>query len=209
MNADVLRVLATKVRRDHHLPLGMRVHKGTRYLKELFTAPLWLWGADTVGPHARTSGRPRIENFGRLEIGANVLIRSMVVPVELCVGPGGVLRIGDDVLLNYGTSVAVESQVTIGNRVLVGTYVMIVDNDFHDPHHRSRHPAGSPIVIEDDAWIGSKASVLKGVRIGRGAIVGAGAVVTRDVEALAIVAGVPARRVGKLDPSQFEPEAMS
>jgi serine acetyltransferase len=53
-----------------------------------------------------------------------------------------------------------------------------------------------PIVIEDDVWIGSCAIVLKGTRIGRGAIVGAGALVTKDVLPYTVVAGSPARRIG-------------
>jgi acetyltransferase-like isoleucine patch superfamily enzyme len=53
-----------------------------------------------------------------------------------------------------------------------------------------------PIVIEDDVWIGYRAIVLKGVTVGRGSVVGAGSVVTRDVPRYAIVAGVPARKVG-------------
>ena len=53
------------------------------------------------------------------------------------------------------------------------------------------------VVIEDDVWIGSRATILAGVTVGRGAIVGAGAVVTRSVPPMAIVAGVPARVIGQ------------
>jgi acetyltransferase-like isoleucine patch superfamily enzyme len=52
------------------------------------------------------------------------------------------------------------------------------------------------VEIDDYAFVGSRATILAGVRIGRGAVVGAGAVVTRDVAPLAVVAGVPARQVG-------------
>ena len=62
------------------------------------------------------------------------------------------------------------------------------------------------MIIEDDVWIGAKASVLRGVRVGRGAIIGTGAVVTRDVEPFTIVAGVPARVVATLDCERFVPE---
>jgi len=58
---------------------------------------------------------------------------------------------------------------------------------------------GGTLVIEDDAWIGFKATILKGVHIGRGAIVAAGSVVTHDVPAWTIVAGNPARVVKRLD----------
>jgi acetyltransferase-like isoleucine patch superfamily enzyme len=53
----------------------------------------------------------------------------------------------------------------------------------------------APVVIEDDVWIGIGAVILQGVRIGRGSIIGAGAVVNRDVESGTVVAGVPAREI--------------
>jgi maltose O-acetyltransferase len=53
-----------------------------------------------------------------------------------------------------------------------------------------------PVVIEDFVWIGSRATILSGVKLGRGSVVAAGAVVTRDVEPLQIVGGVPARPIG-------------
>jgi acetyltransferase-like isoleucine patch superfamily enzyme len=209
MSAHLLSAVVTKARRDRGLPLPVRIRKGVRYLWELATARAYLRGASTVGSHARTLGRPRIESFGRLEIGSHVLIRSVNVPVELCTGPEGMLRIGDGVRLNYGVSIAAEREVSIGARTRLGPYVMVVDSDFHDPYHRARRPAPRPVVIEEDVWIGAKASVLRGVRIGRGAIVGTGAVVTRDVEPFAVVAGVPARVVGHLDPERFVPEEIA
>jgi acetyltransferase-like isoleucine patch superfamily enzyme len=201
--SSLLGTLASKARRDGDLPLLLLVRKGTRYLWELASARLRLRAVDVLGAHARTLGRPRIENLGRMELGRDILLRSVNVPVELCTGPGGVLRIGDGARLNYGVSIAAQAAVTIGARARIGPYVMIVDSDFHDPYVRTRRPAPRPVVIEDDVWIGAKASVLRGVRIGRGAIVGTGAVVTRDVEPFAVVAGVPARVVDRLDPARF------
>jgi maltose O-acetyltransferase len=206
MSASLLGTLLRKARRDRGLSLGLRVRKGVRYLWELASARLRLRSVDVVGPHARTLGRPRIENLGRMELGRDVLLRSVNVPVELCTGPDGVLRIGDGVRLNYGVSVAAQKEVSIGHRTRIGPYVMIVDSDFHDPYDRSRRPEGRPVVIEDDVWIGAKASVLRGVRVGRGAVVGTGAVVTRDVEPFSVVAGMPARVVGRLDAERFVEE---
>ncbi len=209
MGAGLLGTLARKARRDSGLPVGLRVRKGIRYLWELASARVRLRSVDVVGSHARTLGRPRIENLGRMELGRDVLLRSVNVPVELCTGPEGVLRIGDGVRLNYGVSVAAQREVVIGHRTRIGPYVMIVDSDFHDPYDRSRRPEGRPVVIEDDVWIGAKASVLRGVRVGRGAVVGTGAVVTRDVEPFSVVAGVPAKVVGRLDAARFVPEVWS
>lgn len=209
MGHRLLATLLAKARRDRSLPLRVRAAKGLRYLWELGSARFRLRHADAVGNHARTLGRPRIENRGRLEIGAHTLIRSVNVPVELCTGPEGLLRIGRGVRLNYGVSIAAEREVTIGDRTRIGPYVMIVDSDFHDAYHRSLRPPAKPVQIEADVWIGAKASVLRGVRIGRGAIIGTGAVVTRDVEPFAIVAGVPARVVGRLDPERFVAEEVA
>jgi acetyltransferase-like isoleucine patch superfamily enzyme len=138
-----------------------------------------------------------------------VLVRSVNVPVELCTGPAGTLVIGDGVRLNYGVSISAEGRVAIGARTRIGPYVMIVDSDFHDVHRRDVRPAPQPVTIGDDVWIGAKASVLRGVTIGRGAVVGTSAVVTKDVPAFAIVAGVPAKVVGQVDPARFVPEVIA
>jgi acetyltransferase-like isoleucine patch superfamily enzyme len=204
-----IRVAMAKVRRDRRLGWRVVLGRGSRYLAELSTARLRLRAVDEIGPHARTLGRPRIQNLGRMTIGGHALLRSVNVPVELATGPTGELRIGEGVRVNYGTSIAAEQAVSIGDRVRIGPHAMIVDTDFHDPYQRSVRPTPIPVVIEDDVWIGAKASVLKGVCIGRGAIVGVGAVVTRDVEPFAIVAGVPARLVGRLDPDRFIPEEVA
>jgi len=70
---------------------------------------------------------------------------------------------------------------------------MIIDSDFHNVKDHNLDGESGEIVIEDDVWIGAKATVLKGVRIGKGAVVAVGSVVTKDVPANAIVAGIPAK----------------
>ena len=204
-----LNTMTAKALRDRRLPLGLVIRKGVRYLSELAFARLYLRSVDVVGAHARTLGKPRIENFGRMEIGAHVLLRSVNVPVELCTDAGALLTIGDGTRLNYGVSIAATERVSIGAHVRVGPYVMIVDNDFHEVHRRGQRPPSQPIVIEDHVWIGAKASILRGVHIGRGAIVATGAVVTRDVPAFTIVAGVPAAPVGLVNPDLFVPERLA
>ncbi len=198
-----------KLQRDRALGLHIVVRRGFRYVRELLTARYYLRAATTVGGHARTLARPRIDNLGRIDIGSHVLIRSVNVPAELATEPGGTLRIGDGTRINYGASIAAAASVDIGARVRIGPYVMIVDTDFHDAYERSVRPAASPVVIGDDVWIGAKASVLKGVRIGNGAIIGVGAVVTHDVAPFAIVAGVPARQIGTLDRTRFVREEVA
>lgn len=127
------------------------------------------------------------------------------------VEPTGRVVVGADATL-VGAVFMCAGDITIGERVIVSYNVTIADCDFHprDPDERIRDaianaPEGDrsqrpplvsrPVVIEDDVWVGIGAIVLKGVTIGRGARVGAGAVVTSDVPAGAWVAGNPARRV--------------
>jgi maltose O-acetyltransferase len=203
-----LRSGVVKWRRASAQPLPQRLRQALRYGWELVTARWYLRHATGVGPHARTLCQPRIDNAGTLTLGAHVLLRSVNVPVELAVSPGATLRIGDGCRLNYGVSIAATQRVELGAHVRVGPYVNIVDSDFHDLHRRGQRPPSRPVVIEDHVWIGAKASVLRGVRIGRGAVVGTAAVVTRDVPPFAIVAGVPARVVGRVDEARFEPETL-
>ncbi len=101
-----------------------------------------------------------------------------------------------------GPGCAIRSRVRVGRYVMFGADVAIMgaDHNFDRPGTPTIF-AGRPdlpeTTIDDDVWIGGRAIVLAGVHIGRGAIVAAGSVVTRDVEPFTIVAGVPARFVRK------------
>lgn len=89
--------------------------------------------------------------------------------------------------------------ITIGNDVFIGPKVnLITINHDPDPDNRSA-TYGRPIVIEDKVWIGINSTILPGVKIGYGAIIGAGSVVTKDVESMTIVAGNPARVIKKIE----------
>jgi maltose O-acetyltransferase len=195
--------LLEKVQRDRAQGLGTLAKKSLRYAQELATAPLYLAQATHVGQGARTLGRPRIDNEGRLVIGRGTLLRSINVPVELGVGQGATLEIGDESVLNYGVSIGCMRSVRIGHRVRIGPYVMIIDTEFHSLYDRKQMPEPRPVVIEDDVWLGAKSSVLPGVTIGRGSVVGVSSVVSADVPPFTMVAGIPARPVKKLDPNQF------
>jgi len=156
-----------------------------------------LRGCTSVGSRARVWGRVRIENLGRIVIGRRVLIRAVPWATELAALPGGELEIGDGVFINSGVSISASSIVRIGDRCQIGPRVLIMDNDFHTTGDPLRRPASKPIVLEDMVWVGAGAIILKGVRIGRGASVGAGSVVTHNVLAGQVVAGAPARPIKK------------
>ncbi|HVS53822.1 MAG TPA: acyltransferase [Opitutaceae bacterium] len=154
--------------------------------------------ADQLGPNAQCSGRPDVANAGRLVIGRSFLIECAFMRSQIHVHRGGVLTIGDGVFVNFGTTISASSVVEIGDRALIANQVTILDHDFHGVDRRHEPEAPAPIRIGPDAWIGLKAIVLKGVTIGRGAVVAAGSVVTRDVPEFTLVAGSPARPVRAL-----------
>lgn len=125
------------------------------------------------------------------------------------------LSVGDDVYI--GKFCTIEVDGSIGNQVLIANGVGLVGRHDHDfttvgvPVRSApwvgddsfQAPQGQErVVVEDDVWLGYGCIVLSGVTIGHGAIVSAGAVVTRNVDPYAIVAGVPARKVG----DRFSPE---
>ena len=113
---------------------------------------------------------------------------------------GNDVYIADDLLIVE--ELADRGNITIGNRVSIAPRVTLVTSS-HPNNSRIRGFAPlsrGPIVIEDDAWLGTGCVVLPGVRIGRGAVVGANSVVLQDVPPLHIVAGQPARTVRELLP---------
>jgi acetyltransferase-like isoleucine patch superfamily enzyme len=129
----------------------------------------------------------------------------VTVPADCCVTSPETVHIGNDVSIGSGVWLsAVNARITIGNKVMLAPGVAIICGDHHigtvgrymfDVKDKAPED-DQPIVIQDDVWVGFRAIVLKGVTLGRGCVVGAGSVVTRDVPAYAIVAGVPARVVG-------------
>ena len=113
---------------------------------------------------------------------------------------GATLCIGKDTGLSGATICAAE-EVRIGSGVLVGADVMIADTDFHPLYtNRRRAPPEdamrAPIHIHDDVFVGARSMILKGVTIGRGAVIGAGSVVSKSVPEMVIAAGNPARVIG-------------
>lgn len=109
------------------------------------------------------------------------------------------VRLGNNLIFNRNVSITARKRVTLGNDVMLGPNVVINDSnhlfiDKDTPITKQGHTA-EEIVIEDDVWIAANCVILKGVHIGKGAVVAAGSVVTKDVPPYAVVAGVPARQI--------------
>jgi acetyltransferase-like isoleucine patch superfamily enzyme len=120
--------------------------------------------------------------------------------------------VGSNTGINGGTIFVIASDINIGNNVWISYECLLMDHDGHsiDPTIRENDLKNSfssiaknwdvvkaaPICIKDNAWIGARAVILKGVTIGEAAIVAAGAVVTKDVEPYTIVGGNPAKMIG-------------
>ena len=110
-------------------------------------------------------------------------------------GLKGNVVIGDDCRINENVYI---QAATIGNYVLIAPNVAILASshqhkDIHTPMLLQGDTAIEPVIIEDDVWLGRNVVIMPGVHIAKGAIVGAGAVVTKDVPAYAVVGGVPAK----------------
>lgn len=109
---------------------------------------------------------------------------------HLAINEGATLTLGSGYINNHVTIDCFES-ITIGHDVAISSGVTIRDSDNHSINGNTE--VSAPIVIEDRVWIGLNATILKGVRIGSGSVVAAGAVVTSDVPRSSLVGGVPAK----------------
>lgn len=120
------------------------------------------------------------------------------VDVSFCLFPpfytdfGKNIHVGRNVFINSGCHFQDQGGITIGDGSLIGHNVVLatINHGFNPIHRGDNHP--SPIVIGENVWIGSNATILPGVSIGDGAIIAAGAVVTKNVPAHTVVGGVPA-----------------
>lgn len=154
---------------------------------------------------AQAGGRVRASLLRRA--GFAIGRRSMFAGTPLITGSGdiyGRLTIGQDCWFNSGCHFELGDAITIGNSVSFGHDVLLLTTSHSiGPAGRRAGPRFSrPIVIDDGAWLGSRAIVLPGITIGASSVVSAGAVVTADVPPNTVVAGAPARPVRTLEYSR-------
>lgn len=167
----------------------------------------------TVSRGARLLPHAKVDNFQANRNSIKIGESSVVAAQLLVFKHGGKIAIGHHCYLGENSRIWSAASVTIGNKVLISHGVNIHDNNSHSLSATSRHEhflamfskghpstlidvSSSPVVIKDDAWIGFNATILKGVVVGEGAVIGCNSVVTKNVEAYSVVAGNPAKYIG-------------
>lgn len=166
----------------------------------------WAWRFGRFGFRSRLAAPALLTNSGRVRIGKRVSIRKGA-RIEV-VRDGGLIEIGDGTSVQFDFHCGAAESVIIGRDVLIAGRVYISDHDhvfdrLDCAPRRCGDLVASPVVIEDGAWLGEGSVVLKGVRIGRRSVVGANAVVTRNVPPGCVVCGVPASVVRQIDFKDF------
>ncbi len=106
------------------------------------------------------------------------------------------IRIGEDTIIGENAVLDGRDKLTFGNHVVVASEVMFYNGE-HDVNDKDFKPVFFPVVIEDYVFIGPRAIILPGVTVKKGAVVAAGAVVTKDVPEFTIVGGVPAKPISE------------
>jgi acetyltransferase-like isoleucine patch superfamily enzyme len=184
-------------------------------MQALVREPAFRYRCARVGRGLRLYGSgPHIMGDGRIEIGDSVEFNAnTVLLVGLGLSGGARLSVGNDVRFGPDNMIVVARELRIGDHCRTGPGVKIYDTDMHALDADSRRQnygtidqaSTAAVRLEDDVWIGANAVILKGVTLHRGAIVGAGAVVTSDVAPFTIVAGNPAQVVRGLAPMPSVP----
>jgi acetyltransferase-like isoleucine patch superfamily enzyme len=115
------------------------------------------------------------------------------------ISTGENLVIGNRVNIAWGVIITTSGGVTIGNRVHIGYNTVILSGNHVVPMNTNKiffsGHVNEPITIESDVWIGANCSILPGVKIGEGAVIGAGSVVTKNIEPYSIAVGNPAKPI--------------
>ena len=127
-----------------------------------------------------------------------LLLRCKTIPIEVGAAKNGSLVLGERVFINTGATVVANHSIVVGDHCLIGDLVAIYDSDHH-PMEPSRPTRFAPVRLGANVWVGRSATILPGVTIGDHAVIAAGSIVTGDVPARTLVAGVPARPIRTLD----------
>lgn len=165
--------------------------------------PRVIWGAQTlVGPGVLLD----TSQNGSIKFGRHVTVSA---GAKICTY-GGSVELGDYVGLNFQAIILGNGPIVIGRDTLIAPNVVIAAGNhgyLGDGIIRTQPYTGKGITIEEDCWICANAVITDGVRIGRGTVVAAGAVVTRDTSPYSIVGGAPAKVIGYRKDPQTETNA--
>jgi acetyltransferase-like isoleucine patch superfamily enzyme len=194
----------------HHLLLAeRRFRRGPLRLfwSKVYDEPLLRLQCHAVGEGLMVNGAmPKILGNLRVTLGARVRLEAGQVWTAAGQGTAKTLDIGDDTGIGFGTELVSGESIRIGRHVMISNRVLLAGYDGHplDPLARARHdPPGkegsAPIVIDDYAWIGADATIMKGVTVGRGAVVAMGSTVKVSVPELTVVSGNPAKVVWRIE----------
>jgi maltose O-acetyltransferase len=146
--------------------------------------------------------------IGRLKVGKHVVFG---YPLAHKVGSGAIMvqartaeasiSIGAGTMINNNSALCALEQIEIGENCRIGSGVEIVDSDFHEMSPATRNRSNGiikPVSIGNNVWIGNRAMILKGARIGDNSVIGAMSLVTGEIPANCVAAGVPARVISEL-----------
>ena len=187
--------------------VSVLLYEGTILLRKIFIVePIMRALSVSVGKRLNIERIPYMRRRGRIYLGDDVAISGKIgIAFNTALGLDPELRVGNHTFIGHQCSFSIAKAITIGNNCLIAGNTHFFDNDGH-PVDAARRRAGErvrpedvhPIVVGHDVWIGSGSRILKGVTIGDRAIIGAASVVTKDVPPDTIVAGNPAREIGRV-----------
>jgi len=166
---------------------------------------LWGWRLNSLGSHSVLGRSLMVNNPRAVAIGSRVTIMDQFTLADLQPGRGRgpKIAIGDGTTILRTFQCNVAQCVRIGRDVLIASNVLITDSDHvvepgGVPVTRNNKLVTQPVRIEDNCWLGQNVVVLKGVTVGHDSVVGASAVVSRDVPPYSVVVGNPARMIKTL-----------
>lgn len=179
--------------------LLMYIQKPIQYLYFKITGFPFRWNWKIYGfPLIRKKRNSQVLIGERLILTSTNRSNSMgiIQPVIIrCLNSDAIIEIGNNVGIS-GSSIISTKKIKIGSNVLIGSGVVILDSDMHPVNYKERlenlKAVSSPVIIEDDVFIGARSIILKGVTIGEGSVIGAGSVVTTDIAPYSIACGNPA-----------------
>jgi acetyltransferase-like isoleucine patch superfamily enzyme len=160
-----------------------------KFIARYVLSILWILLAITAYIPSRTVRNTILRLFG-MKINHAILYGGFHIrtPSKISIDRGTI--VGHGITLDGRNGIRIGKNVNFSSEVMIWT----MQHDYNDSYFGAK---GGPVIIEDDAWISVRAIILPGVTIGKGAVVAAGAVVTKDVEPYTVVGGIPAKKIAE------------